>query len=350
MRPQASSPPACGGKHQTPNSKPQTAVTGSTLHARRLILPALLASLLALTVCEEVDDRAPTVLSAYPASGATGVPINARIQVTFSEAMNAASAEAAFTIAPATAGSFEWAGNVLHWAPAQNLAAQTAYTFAVETSAHAVTNRRLDGRLDVTFTTGDDTAAFVPVIMLGRSVMGGWFTHWGGSPHTQDRFTLEYHEVQSPPEIVAGARAVIDSLIPEEQPVVFFKLCFVDFEGGDSATAQANLDRNFGYVEQVYDVAKQAGVRLVVGNALPQVVLYHDQWLVWNHRQYNQRLLDLAALHPDSVAVFDMYSVLSDAAGDLKPAYASWSDDSHPNEAGYAALDAAFFPFLEQHY
>jgi hypothetical protein len=313
-------------------------------------LAILLASLCAITACEEVNVQSPTVLLTYPVNGATGVPTNARINITFSEAMDTASVQSAFSVAPATAGSFQWTGNVLHWTPAQNLTAQTSYTFAVETSAHAVTGRGLEGRLEATFTTGDDTAAFVSVIMCGRSVMGGWFTHWGGSPHTRDRFTLEYHELQSPPEIVASARAVIDSLIPEDRPVVFFKLCFVDFEGGDSAAAQANLDRNLGYVEQVYNGAHQVGVRLIVGNALPQVVLYHDQWLVWNHRQYNQRLLDLAALHPDSVAVFDVYSVLSDAAGDLKPLYASWSDDSHPNEAGYTALDAVFFPFLEQHY
>jgi hypothetical protein len=45
-----------------------------------------------------------------------------------------------------------------------------------------------------------------------------------------------------------------------------------------------------------------------------------------------------------------MYSVLSDTAGNLKPGYASGPDDSHPNEAGYTALDSTFFPFLEQHY
>jgi hypothetical protein len=40
--------------------------------------------------------------------------------------------------------------------------------------------------------------------------------------------------------------------------------------------------------------------------ALPQAASATDPWLVWNHRQYNQRLLDLAALHPDSLSVFDL--------------------------------------------
>jgi hypothetical protein len=296
------------------------------------------------------DGQPPTVLSTYPADGANGVPVNTQIRVTFSDAMDAASIEGAFSITPAVAGTFEWAGNSMYWKPAQLLAVQTQYTFSVDTSAVDLSGLRLDSRLSVSFRTGGDTATFVSVYMLGRSVMGGWFSHWGGSPYMQDRFTLVYHEVQSPPDIVASAQAIIDSLTLCERPVLFFKLCFVDFVGGDSSSAQENLDRNTGYVDSVYAAAHRRGLKMIAGNALPQLANATDQWLVWNHRQYNQRLLALAAQHPDSLAVFDMYSVLSDANGNLKPAYASGPDDSHPNEAGYTALDAAFFPFLEQHY
>src|SRR4051812_3358257 len=38
---------------------------------------------------EVADTLAPTVTSTYPVAGATGVPINARISVTFSETMDA---------------------------------------------------------------------------------------------------------------------------------------------------------------------------------------------------------------------------------------------------------------------
>jgi hypothetical protein len=145
-------------------------------------------------------------------------------------------------------------------------------------------------------------------------------------------------------------QAIVDSLALCDQPVLFFKLCFVDFVGGDSGTAQENLDRNIVYVDSVYAAARGRGLKMIVGNALPQVVSATDQWLVWNHRQYNQRLLDLAAEHPDTLQVFDLYGVLSDSAGNLKSGYATGADDSHPNEAGYTALDSAFFPLLEQHY
>ena len=297
------------------------------------------------------DGPAPRVLSTYPEDGATGVPTNTQIRVSFSAAMDTASTEAAFNIAPATDGSFEWANDSeMYWKPAQFLAVQAEYAFSVETTAISRDGLPLTARLAVSFNPGTATAGPVMVYMLGRSVMGGWFSHWGGSPHTRDRFTLEYHEVQSPPDIVASARTVIDSLTMCEQPVLFFKLCFVDFVGGDSASAQENLDRNTGYVDSVYAAAHQRGLKMIAGNALPQLANATDQWLVWNHRLYNQRLLDLAAQHPDSLAVFDMYGVLSDANGNLKPAYASGPDDPHPNEAGYTALDSAFFPFLEAHY
>jgi hypothetical protein len=302
--------------------------------------------------CADWDGWRPDVLSTYPTDDATGVPINVRIRITFSERMNPASAEAAFSITPAVAGGFEWAGDNMYWQPAQNLAAQTSYTFVADTTARSVARNRIEYMSPVTFTTGDDTATAVYFAMFGRSVMSGWFSHWQSDPYTHGRFTFGYHEVPSPPDIADAVCAEMDSwvYVPQHWPVVFFKLCFVDFVGGDSASAQENLDRNLGYVEQVCNKARSLQLRVIVGNALPQLANATDRWLVWNHRQYNQWLLALAAQNPDSLRVFDMYSVLADAAGNLKPDYATGPGDSHPNDAGYTALDAAFFPFLEQHY
>ena len=318
------------------------------LYARRLIVPALL---LVLFVCTQADNTPPGVVSTYPAGGATGVPINTQIRVTFSEAMDTASVEAAFDIAPATEGLFDWASDsVGYWKPAQLLAVQTQYTFSVETSAVSRSGLHLASQLSVSFSTGVDSAPSAMVYMLGRSVMAGWFTHWGGSPYTHGRFSLEYHAVDSPPGIVTSAQAIIDSLTLCDQPVLFFKLCFLDFVGGDSLAAQQNLDRNVGYVDSVYAAATRRSLKVIAGNALPQVANATDQWLVWNHLQYNQRLLGLAAQHPGTLDVFDMYSVLAESNGNLNPAYATSSSDSHPNDAGYTALDSTFFPFLEAHY
>jgi hypothetical protein len=290
------------------------------------------------------------VLSIYPTNGATGVPIGTTIRVTFSEAMDTASGRAAFSLTPQVSGIIFWRGKHMYWQPTQMQARQTSYTFAVDTTAMSVGGHRLEYYPPVTFTTGDTDAVGVSIIMMGRSVMGGWFSHWGGSPFLQGRFSLRYHEVQPPPDIVASAYTFLDTVVFIQLPVIFFKLCFVDFVGGDSASAQENLDRNFNYVDSVYAEASRRGLKVTAGNALPQVANATDRWLVWNHRQYNQRLVALAGQHPDSLAVFDMYSVLSDANGNLEPAYATGPDDSHPNDAGYAALDSTFFPFLEQHY
>jgi hypothetical protein len=326
-------------RQQASNLKPQ---------ARGIIL---LAAFLALLACQQADNTRPGVVSTYPANSATGVPTNTQVRVTFSEPMDTASVEAAFDIAPATEGLFDWTSDsVVYWKPAQLLAVQTQYTFSVETSAVSRSGLHLAAQLSVSFNTGADTTPPAMVYMLGRSVMAGWFSHWGGSPYSQDRFTLEYHEVQSPPDIVTSAQAIVDSLTLCDQPVLFFKLCFVDFVGGDSTSAQENLDRNLGYVDSVYAAATQRGLKMIVGNALPQVANATDQWLVWNHRHYNQRLLDLAAQHLDTLQVFDLYSVLADSSGNLKSGYATSADDSHPNDAGYTALDSAFFPFLEEHY
>jgi hypothetical protein len=318
-------------------------------YARRLIPTALL--LLVVLACKPVDSTPPAVVSTFPANGATGVATNTQIRVTFSEPMDAASAQAAFSLAPVTAGKFDWASDsLMYWKPYTELARHTSYTYVMDTTATDIAGNQLEQNGPFQFFTGDTSAPGAMVYMLGRSVMAGWFSHWGGSPYTYDRFTLEYHEVQSPPEIVASAQAIIDSLTLCDQPVLFFKLCFVDFVGGDSASAQENLDRNVSYVDSVYAAATRRGLKMIAGNALPQVANAADQWLVWNHRQYNQRLLDLAAQHPGTLEVFDMYSVLADSSGNLKSEYATGPDDSHPNEAGYTALDSAYFPFLEAHY
>jgi hypothetical protein len=66
----------------------------------------------------------PSVVSVTPADNATGVAQSANIVVTFSKAMDKASAEAAFSMQPAVAGAFSWdgAGKVMTFNPAANFA------------------------------------------------------------------------------------------------------------------------------------------------------------------------------------------------------------------------------------
>jgi hypothetical protein len=181
--------------------------------------------------------------------------------------------------------------------------------------------------------------------------MAGWFEHWGwdGDPAVPAAFAgweLCYHEMESPPRITADARRVISAA--GEGGVVFFKLCFADFEGGDEETARANLERNRKIVDEVVDYSRQfPGQVLLLGNALPVVKEYCDRWMVWNQQSYNRHLEELAASGPRTVVV-DLYGALAAADGSLQPRYAPDRYDSHPNAAGYAALDGALRSALQK--
>ncbi len=182
------------------------------------------------------------------------------------------------------------------------------------------------------------------VFMCGRSVMGGWFGYWDwdGDPEEAVSFEgrgLYYREMDSPPEIVGTARRVIGEAGPGG--TVFFKLCFADFEGGDRETAEANLERNQGIVRDVVRASRaQSGQVLLLGNALPVVESSSDEWMVWNQRAYNDFLENLAGTSSEPIVVVDLYGALATPDGYLDPSYASDPYDSHPNQAGYEALDS----------
>ena len=216
------------------------------LHSRRLILNVLL-TVLALFSCWVGDARLPSVASTYPANGATGVPINTQIRVAFYQQMDTASVEAAFHIAPAITGKFDWADKEeMYWKPDSLLSVQTAYTFSVDRTATDVRGNRLEPNGPFQFNTVDTTPPPAMVYMLGRSVMAGWFSHWGGSPYAHGRFTLEYHAVQPPPDIVTSAQAIVDSLTLCDQPVLFFKLSFAGITRVSFTTSKSEATRNSG--------------------------------------------------------------------------------------------------------
>lgn len=188
--------------------------------------------------------------------------------------------------------------------------------------------------------------AATDVLMLGRSVMGGWFQHWGHdgtSPVEKDGFSLRYREIEGPEGIGRSASEAIREAAPGS--TVFFKFCFVDFAAQDVASARAELERNKGYVDVVVSAAEERGVKLIIGNALPNVASQTNRYLVKEHRDYNAWLEQVASEHSDTVRIFDEYSVLADADGALKVSYAVGSDDAHLNETAYTAMDEAFFEF-----
>ena len=182
------------------------------------------------------------------------------------------------------------------------------------------------------------------VHMCGRSVLGGWFDYWGWDydPENPVRFgsrCLVYHEMEVPPEIVDSARDAAREAA-EGGGDMFFKLCFDDFTGGDEPGARENLRSNREIVREVVENAvEDKGLTLILGNALPKVREYTDEWLVWNQREYNRFLDELAREYGERVVVLDLYGVLAASGGWLRPEYTDDPYDSHLNADAYRALD-----------
>ena len=179
------------------------------------------------------------------------------------------------------------------------------------------------------------------VIMCGRSVMENWFTYWGwdgddSNTVSRNGYTLQHGQHLSGLDEMARIFSEVCDAVPAgTTPVMFFKFCFADFY-------QDNLAQLQGIVNQVIQTAQNHGLRLIIGNALPVVAAETE--LVTEHRAYNAWLTTRAS-ETSNVWIYDMYGVLSNSAGALKPEYQT--GDSHPNDAGYNALDATYFPFLD---
>lgn len=200
-----------------------------------------------------------------------------------------------------------------------------------------------------TMQTGADV-----VNMCGRSVLGGWFEHWGWGydpedPVLLDGYYLVYHEMDVPPGIVDTAQEVARDAADGGGGAMFFKLCFADFEGGDEYTARENLENNERMIQEVTETAvDEEGLILILGNALPMVREYTDEWLVWNQHEYNRFLDELADRYGGRVIILDLYETLTAPGRWLRPEYAADPYDSHLNDKAYDALDQVFSGILDR--
>lgn len=86
---------------------------------------------------EVIQDTVPTVSSVSPAGGSSDVDTATTIQVTFSEAMDHASTEGAFSLSGGTsvAGAFTWTGDTMTFTPSSLLSDKTEYTVTIGTGA-----------------------------------------------------------------------------------------------------------------------------------------------------------------------------------------------------------------------
>lgn len=174
------------------------------------------------------------------------------------------------------------------------------------------------------------------VTMNGRSVMEGWMKHWGFNwegPVEKNGYLLDYKELDGN-DIAASFAKNTEGLAPGS--VAFFKFCFVDFDG-------SNLRQRESEVEKVIQTAGERGLKLVIGNALPVRKQDGNPEILDEYMKYNEFLRQKAA-GCQGVWVYDFYGVLAGPDGWLKPEYET--EDSHPNDEAYSALDPSLFELL----
>jgi hypothetical protein len=97
------------------------------------------------------DTAAPTVISYSPTG--SSVQINSAVAITFSEYMNQASSEGAFSISPSVSGAFTWSGSTMTFTPTTSLASTTTYQVSVATSACDTAGNHLGQATNFSFTT-----------------------------------------------------------------------------------------------------------------------------------------------------------------------------------------------------
>lgn len=126
------------------------------------------------------DTTAPTVISTIPLSGATSVPTNQILSVTFSEVMDSATitATGTFTLAVSgvggatVSGTVGYAGTIATFTPSSALTPSTQYTAMISTAAEDLSGNALVANFMWSFTTGTGPDSTSPTITLTSPASG----------------------------------------------------------------------------------------------------------------------------------------------------------------------------------
>jgi glycosidase len=114
----------------------------------------------------QVKPLSPVVGAITPAHDAASISPAALVTVTFSQAMNPAATQAAFSTTPATTGTFAWgSGNTtLTYTPSSNLAGGTLYTVRIDGTAADAGGLTLYAPFESRFTTGASSSLARPSV------------------------------------------------------------------------------------------------------------------------------------------------------------------------------------------
>lgn len=106
------------------------------------------------TIRNAPDTTPPTIITVSPVDGSLRVPLSSPLSITFSEAMDQASVEAAFSGNPALpAGTFSWTGNTMTFTPGTAMGEFTPYTITVGTGAKDLEGNSLAAPLTFSWKT-----------------------------------------------------------------------------------------------------------------------------------------------------------------------------------------------------
>jgi hypothetical protein len=136
------------------------------------------------------DFTPPTATTVSPADGATAVATAATVSVTFSEAMDRASAQSAFSLARAgdgapVAGTFSWSGDTMTFRPSAALAQGTQYSATLAAGAKDLAgNAMAEGRSWTFSTLTTVTSAPAGTTIESGTLRAGTFSRLGADDNS----------------------------------------------------------------------------------------------------------------------------------------------------------------------
>ncbi len=129
-----------------------------------------------------VDRISPTISCAVPSNNAVNVSVYSPISISFSEAMNTASAQSAFSISPAVSGTFSWEGNRMIFTHSNILDVSKKYTVTIGTGAKDTIGNYLTSAYNFSFTTA--------AIVQDPTLVASWKFNEGSGSSYSDQGTL----------------------------------------------------------------------------------------------------------------------------------------------------------------